>query len=80
MPHFGGQCHCALFSEVRILSDAAFTLKPIDHQNGERGIVAACDVRARGQSMYVQMYHKTNLYKLHLKRWSENQKLHLQEE
>ena len=40
---------CALFSEVRILGDAAITRKPFDHQNGERGAVAACDVRARGQ-------------------------------
>ena len=27
-----------LFSEVRILGDAAFTCKPIAHQHGERGI------------------------------------------
>ena len=27
-----------LFSEVRILGDAAFTRKPIAHQHGERGI------------------------------------------
>ena len=27
-----------LFSEVRILGDATFTLKPNDHQHGERGI------------------------------------------
>ena len=27
-----GQCHCALFSEVRIVGDATFTGKPIDHQ------------------------------------------------
>ena len=27
-----------LFSEVRILGDAAFTRKPNDHQHGERGI------------------------------------------
>ena len=39
----------ALFSEVRILGDMAFTLKPIDHQNRERGTVAACDMPARGQ-------------------------------
>ena len=39
--------NCALFSEVRILGDAAFTRKPIDHQNGERGTVAACDKQAR---------------------------------
>ena len=48
MRHIGGQCHCALFSEVRILGDATFTQKPkIANQNGERGTVAACDVRAR---------------------------------
>ena len=36
MRHFGGQCHCALFSEVRILGYAGFTCKPIiDHQNGD---------------------------------------------
>ena len=29
------------FSEMRILSDVAFTRKPIDHQNGERGTGAA---------------------------------------
>ena len=40
---------CALFSERQILGDAAFTHKPIDHQNGERGKVTACDARARGQ-------------------------------
>ena len=40
MRPFGGQCHCALFSEVRILGDTAFTREPIAHQNG---------VRARGQ-------------------------------
>ena len=28
MRHFGGQCHCALFSEVCILGDAAFTREP----------------------------------------------------
>ena len=51
MHHVGGQCHYAIFSEVRIVGNAAFTRKPsIDHQNGERGTVAACDVRARGQS------------------------------
>ena len=49
MSHSGSQCHCALFSEVRILGDARFTCKPIDHQKGERGTVASCDVRARGQ-------------------------------
>ena len=49
MHHFGGQCHCALFNEVRILGDATFTRKPNDYQNGERGRVATCDVRARGQ-------------------------------
>ena len=49
MRHTGGQCHCVLFSEVRILSDAAFTRKPIDHQNGERGTVSKCDTHARGQ-------------------------------
>ena len=27
-----------LFSEERILGDAAFTRKPIDHQHDERGI------------------------------------------
>ena len=46
---FGGQCHLALFSEAHILGDAAFTGKPIAHQNGKCGTVAACDVRARGQ-------------------------------
>ena len=45
MRHTG---HCALFSEVRILGDAAFTRKLIANQNGERGAVAVCDVRARG--------------------------------
>ena len=49
MRHYGGQCHCALFSEVCILGDTAFTRKPIDHKNEERGTVAACDVCARGQ-------------------------------
>ena len=49
MRHFGAQCHFALFSEVRILSNAVFTSKPIDHQNGERGTVPACDVCASGQ-------------------------------
>ena len=34
-----------LFSEVRILGDAAFTRKPNDHQHGERGISPACDAR-----------------------------------
>ena len=48
MLHIGGQCHCALFSEVRILGDAVITSKPIDHQHGELGTVAAYDVRARG--------------------------------
>ena len=38
MCHFGGQCKCVLFSEVRILGDAAFTRKPIDHQHGDPGI------------------------------------------
>ena len=46
MRHFGGQCQHALFSEVRILRDAAFTRKPVDHQNG--GTFGACDVRTRG--------------------------------
>ena len=41
MRHTGGQCHCALFSEVRILGDAEFTRKSVAHQNGERGKVAA---------------------------------------
>ena len=49
MPNFGVQSHCALFSEVRILGNAAFTQKPIDHRKGERGTFAACDMRARGQ-------------------------------
>ena len=49
MRQFGGQCLCALFSEVRILGHAASTRKPIDHQNSEHGTVAAWDVRARGQ-------------------------------
>ena len=44
-----GNADYALFREVRILGDAALTCKPIDHQNDERGTVAACDVRARGQ-------------------------------
>ena len=47
--HTGGQCHCALFSEVRILGDAAFTSEPIAIQNGEQGTVAVCDMRVRGQ-------------------------------
>ena len=47
MRHFGVQCHCVLFSEVRILE---FTRKPIAHQNGT---VAACDMRARGQKARV---------------------------
>ena len=50
MRHFGVQCHCALFSEVRILGDAEFTRKRIAHQNGT---VAACDMRARGQNVWV---------------------------
>jgi len=37
MRHFGGQCQRVLFREVRILGDAAFTHKPIDHHHGERG-------------------------------------------
>ena len=49
MRNTGGQCHCTLFSEVRILGDAAFTRKPIYHQNGECDTVAASDVHARGQ-------------------------------
>ena len=50
MRHTGGLCHCALSVIVRIFGDAAFnTHKPIDHQNGERGRVTACDVRARSQ-------------------------------
>ena len=49
MRQTGGHCHCALFSEVRILGGAVFTRKPIAHQNGERGTVAAYDMRARGQ-------------------------------
>ena len=56
-----GNADCSLFSEVRILGDAAFTRKPIDHQNGERDTVAVCDVRARGQLTlsikYVQNAH-----------------------
>ena len=34
MRHFGGQCHCEvrIFSEVRILGDAAVTGKLIDLQ------------------------------------------------
>ena len=40
-----GNADYALFREVRILGDAALTCKPIDHQNDERGTVAACDVR-----------------------------------
>ena len=43
----GGECRCALFNGGRILGDAAFTHKLIAHQHGERGTVAACDVRAR---------------------------------
>ena len=39
---------------MRILGDAALTRKPFDHQNGEHGIVAARDVRARGQLVIVQ--------------------------
>ena len=46
MRHTGGQCHSALFSEGHILSDAHVNL--CAHQHGERGKVAACDVRARG--------------------------------
>ena len=40
MRHFGGQCQCVLFREVRVLGDEAFiTHKPIiAHQPGERGI------------------------------------------
>ena len=48
MRHIGGQCHFALFSKVHILGNAPFTRKPIDHQNGECGTVAACDVCAKG--------------------------------
>ena len=49
MRHFGGQCNCALFSDVRILGGAAFTRKPIDHQNGERGTGTARDMHGWGQ-------------------------------
>ena len=50
MRHFGGQCQRALFSEVRILGDAAFKRKPIDHQKMVSVASAtACNVRARGQ-------------------------------
>ena len=37
MTYTGGQCHCTLFSEVRILGNAAFTGKHIAHQHGEQG-------------------------------------------
>ena len=47
----------ALFSEVRILGDAAFTRKPIANQNGAHGTVAACDKHARGQQ-----YGQSDLY------------------
>ena len=56
MRHFGGQCHCALFSKVRSVENAEFTRKPTDHQNGKRGTVAAWDVRKRGQ--YQPLHHK----------------------
>ena len=49
MRRFGSQCQRVLFREVRILGDAAFTCKPIDHQHGKWASVAACDARARGQ-------------------------------
>ena len=38
MRHFGGPCQRVLFSEVKILGDAAFTRQPIDHKHGKRGI------------------------------------------
>ena len=57
MRHTGGQCHCALFSEVRILGVAAFTRKPHAHQNGEHRRIAACDVRARSQYVTTLMVY-----------------------
>ena len=44
-----GNVTVLLFSEVRILGDATFILKPIANQHGEHGTVTECDVRARGQ-------------------------------
>ena len=49
MHHTGEQCLCALFSEVRILGNAAFTRKPIANQNGEHGTVAG--VKSKGFSV-----------------------------
>ena len=48
-PYWWAMSLCVLLSEVRILGDAAFTRKPIDHQDGEPGTVTGCDVLARGQ-------------------------------
>ena len=55
MHHTGEQCLCALFSEVRILGNAAFTRKPIANQNGERDTVAAYDVHAKGQYLVIDI-------------------------
>ena len=59
MCHTVGQCHCALFSEVLILGDEAFTRKPIDQQNGKRGTVDACEVPARGQYTVMKLSRLT---------------------
>ena len=48
MRHIGGQCQRVLFSEVRILGDAALTCKPIDHHHGEHGIGRYCVRRMQG--------------------------------
>ena len=49
MRHIGGQSHCALFNEVRILASRRVHVNLIADQNGERGTVAVCDVLAWGQ-------------------------------
>ena len=43
-----------LFSEVRILGDAAFTRKPIAHQHGERGISKGSAIPQKGLLLWVQ--------------------------
>ena len=76
----GGQCYCALFSEVRIWGDAAFTRKPIDHQNGERDTVATSDVRARGQWTFLLQRHSPSFKMRPLSSYqkvSENKQCHL---
>ena len=59
MRHTSGQFHCSLFSKVRTLVNGAFTLKPIVHQHGERGSVAAC-VRHANTHIGVRVKPKIN--------------------